>query len=209
MQRRCVIISAYNNSTIRASIALRENDFILCADGGYALAVKEGVKPDLLIGDFDSMAAPASPDCELIRLPVHKDDTDTMACVRYAIGRGFSEIAIVGGMGGRFDHSIASIQTLAYAQSHGADAVLADGDTTVFFVADAARTVARIPGRKLSVFSYTETCTGVTLRGVEYPLTDAVLTQNFPIGVSNEFTADFAEISVQSGVLLIVLSADN
>lgn len=112
-------------------------------------------------------------------------------------------------MGGRFDHSIASIQTLAYAQSHGADAVLADGDTTVFFVADAARTVARIPGRKLSVFSYTETCTGVTLRGVEYPLTDAVLTQNFPIGVSNEFTADFAEISVQSGVLLIVLSADN
>ena len=209
MQRRCVIISAYNTSSVRESIRLRDDDFVLCADGGYALAMREGVRPDLLIGDFDSMAAPENPVCKIVRLPMHKDDTDTMACVRYALDQGFAEIAIVGGIGGRFDHSIASVQTLAYAHSQGADAALLDGDTTAFFIENAARTVACVPGRKLSVFAYTETCTGVTLRGVEYPLTDAVLTQNYPIGVSNEFRADFAEISVKSGILLVVLSVDN
>lgn len=88
MQRRCVIISAYNTSSVRESIRLRDDDFVLCADGGYALAMREGVRPDLLIGDFDSMAAPENPVCKIVRLPMHKDDTDTMACVRYAIDQG-------------------------------------------------------------------------------------------------------------------------
>lgn len=45
MQRRCVIISAYNTSSVRESIRLRDDDFVLCADGGYALAMREGVRP--------------------------------------------------------------------------------------------------------------------------------------------------------------------
>lgn len=208
MQSRCVIISAYNTSTIRRAVTLLDDDYIICADGGYLLAKKENIRPDLAIGDFDSMRLPEQPACEIMRLPTKKDDTDTLACIRYAISRGFCDIVIVGGIGGRFDHSYANVQTLAFAARHGADAMLCDADTRILFVENGSCTVERIPGRKLSVFAYTETCSGVTLRGVEYPLTDAVLTQSYPIGVSNEFTADRAEITVKSGALLIILSAE-
>ena len=109
-----------------------------------------------------------------------------MAGVRYAIGRGLSEVAIVGGMGGRFDpfHSQSPDAGLR-AKATARHAVLASGDTTVFFVADAARTVARIPGRGLSVLSYTEAWYGrnPARSGVSAHRRQCSARQNFPIGL--------------------------
>ena len=66
----------------------------------------------------------------------------------------------------------------------------------------------RIPAgyRHVSVFSYTERCWGVTLRGLSYPLEDGELDQNFPLGVSNSMVEDSASVSVKEGSLLIILS---
>ena len=51
----------------------------------------------------------------------------------------------------------------------------------------------------VSVFSHTSESAGVSIKGLKYSLEDAVLTNTFPLGVSNEFVDEVVEISVRSG----------
>lgn len=200
---RCVIICGFLNGTIRQAIALQPNDFIICADAGLDLALREDIRPDLYIGDGDSRSAVFDGPC--IDLPVRKDDTDLMAAVKHAIDRGYRDLWIVGGLGGRFDHSIASVQTLAYALARGVCARIVDRDTELFLCRDRVILPRRI-GFTLSVFAYGGTCDGVTITGTAYPLKNGVLHPDFPLGVSNEIVEENAVIKTSSGVLLIICS---
>ena len=101
---------------------------------------------------------------------------------------------------------LANISLIAFAATKGADLQIVDGHHQIFAVRDGKRRVPRSSWRNLSVFAFDTECTGVTLRGVKYPLEGAVLTNTFALGVSNEFTEDIAEISVESGILIVVLS---
>ena len=202
---RCVIFTARCEGDLRAAYAPEPGDRILCADGGWKLARALGATPELVIGDFDSAEPPASGAVE--RHPVMKDDTDTMLCVKRGLREGCERFWIVGGFGGRFDHTMANVQSLAYAAARGASAGMADGFCRAFALRNGAMRLARRPG-KLSLFSLSDRCRGVTLRGALYPLEDAELTGDFPLGVSNEYAADEVEISVADGTLLIVQTAD-
>ena len=200
---RCILICGYIQGSIQQAVTIQPDDYILCADAGLDLAIQEGIRPHLYIGDGDSGSVCF--DGPSIHLPVRKDDTDLMACVKYAIAQGYQDLIIVGGLGGRFDHSIASIQTLAYALDHGAKARILDRDTEIFLCRDRI-TIPRRNGFTLSVFAFGGDCSGVSLCGTAYPLENATLTPQFPLGVSNEITADEAVISTKTGTLLIVQS---
>ena len=96
VKERCVIIGASpvcDTDMIKKSVC--ESDFVVCADGGYKYAFAANVKPDLIIGDFDSAEFPENVKCDIVKLPVHKDDTDTMYCVRECMKMGYKEIGIV------------------------------------------------------------------------------------------------------------------
>ncbi len=203
--KRAVIIAAgeYEPGFDAASI-IGKDAFIICADGGYDTAKSLGITPDLFVGDMDSVQN--LPDgCEKILSPVEKDDTDTMLAAKLALARGCRDITIIGGLGGRLDHTIANIQTLLYCTLHGARARLAGASDSAFVIKDER---VSVPAKKgyISVFALTEKCEGVTLKGLRYPLCDALVTNSFPIGVSNEFCEPVAEISVRSGCLLVVFS---
>ena len=58
---------------------------------------------------------------------------------------------------------------------------------------------------KLSVFALDRACEGVNIRGTKWEIEDGVLNNGFPIGVSNEFADEHAEISVRRGALLVTL----
>ena len=98
----------------------RADDFIIAADGGWLACRKTGITPDLLLGDFDSLST--QPDFpNILRVPVEKDDTDTMLAVKTGLERGETEFHIYGGMGGRrTDHTIANFQALLYLARRGA-----------------------------------------------------------------------------------------
>lgn len=98
----------------------RAGDFIIAADGGWLACRKAGITPDLLLGDFDSLST--QPDFpNILRVPVEKDDTDTMLAVKTGLERGETEFHIYGGMGGRrTDHTIANFQALLYLARRGA-----------------------------------------------------------------------------------------
>lgn len=199
---RCVIFTARceGNPEIAYSDR-RADDFILCADAGYQFAQQLGIQPNAVIGDFDSMDAPQGE--KVIRHPIMKDDTDTILCINYALERGLRHFLIVGGLGGRLDHTIANLQTLNYIVAHGGSAQLCDGKQRLWIVQDGGICIPRSNG-KLSIFALDGKCEGVCIRGAKYELENATLSSDYPLGMGNDFVDDTVEIRTKTGVLLVI-----
>lgn len=197
----CHIIGAGERT--RDPIEPAPGDLLIAADGGYTWLRDLGLTPDVLVGDFDSLAeVPALPG--VVPLPKEKDDTDTMAAVRLAMERGFRNFRLYGGTGGRFDHTLANLQILTWLARQGCTNTLYGPTWMASAVADGElRFPAGLSGM-ISVFCQGDTATGVRLEGLKYPLTDATLTCDFALGVSNEFTGVPSRISVGKGCLLVV-----
>lgn len=204
MSEFCLIISGAPECYFPVSFT--KADFVIACDAGYIHAQRADIVPDVIIGDFDSYLGDLPGGVEIIRTKPEKDDTDTMMALKLAIRRGYRRIMLVGALGGRVDHMLANISLIAFAATKGADLQIVDGHHQIFAVRDGKRRVPRSSWRNISVFAFDTECTGVTLRGVKYLLEGAVLTNTFALGVSNEFTEDIAEISVESGILIVVLS---
>ena len=199
--KRCFIFSAGSFYGLRKRP--EPGDYQIAADAGLLLCRKLGLEPDLVIGDFDSMPQPE--DEPTVRVPVEKDDTDTMLAIREGLAQGCTEFYFYGATGGcRLDHTLANLQSLAFLRRHGARGYLYD-DNFVYTVIENETLAVRqtIPWGLLSIFNLESPSAGVTLRGVQYELTDAQLGSDFPLGVSNHIVAPEAKISVRSGLLLL------
>ena len=208
---RCVIIPAWAEHGIRNVVDLQPDDYILCADGGYALAMRENIYPNVVIGDFDSLGKIPKelPDgSQLVKAAQEKNETDTFLCLSYGIQAGFRSFVVAGGIGGRLDHTLANLQLLAYAANHGLDMWIMDANDRVTAMCPGEKIIAKVPGWKLSVLAYDKICKGVTLKNVKYPLQDAQLSNDFPLGISNEFAGKEASISLKEGMLLLFVSRD-
>lgn len=202
--RRCVIFTARIEGTGEI-YAPRSGDYVLCADGGWKAAEALGVAVDRVIGDFDSSEPPQGGNVE--HHPVMKDDTDTLLCVRHGLERGFDRFLIIGGLSGRLDHTMANLQTLAFIASREARGEIRDGRCRATVIKNGGITLARTEG-KLSLFSLSDRCRGVTVSGALYSFEEGELTGNYPLGVSNEFFGEEARISVREGTLLIMVTQE-
>lgn len=204
---KCIIITAYIEGKIK-NIIDTDNSYIICADGGYAKAVAEDITPSVLIGDFDSYNGTLPENIEIIKFPTHKDDTDTYLAISHAMQKGYSDITVVGGLGGRVDHTIANIQNIVSCLRKGLRIKIADEQNKIFALENDEIVIPEERGKKISVFAHGGTARGVSVSGTEYTLKDFDLHPDFPIGVSNEFIEKEAVIKVENGVLLIVLTSD-
>lgn len=199
--RRCVIFTAYCEGDPATFCAAQPGDLVLCADMGWYIAQKAGFTPDIVIGDFDSGDAPDSGLVE--RHPVEKDDTDTMLCVKKGLALGYDDFLIVGGFGGRLDHTLANLQSLLYAVKRGARARMQDGRCRAEVTLSGRVTVPKTGGT-LSVFAMGDVCRGVSIKGTKYDAENLTLTNSFPIGAGNSVIANEAEIAVREGALLVM-----
>lgn len=202
----CYIIGAGDVNSLEIDNSY--NDYIICADGGYDHAKKFNIKPDLIVGDFDS--AVAKPVHEAIQsFPSEKDETDMMLAVNCGLEKGYKKFFIFGGLGGsRFDHSIANIQLLSYINKHKAWGVIIDDDTIVTTIKNASLSLNRDCTGYISIFSLTSKSYGVTIRNLKYELKNAKLDSAYPFGVSNEFIDKPCIINVTKGSLLIIFKGD-
>ena len=201
--KRCFIFAAGSFYGLRERPG-DPDDFIVAADGGYRVCLDQRVKPDLLMGDIDSMEPPADY-THVRRLPVEKDDTDTRAAIRAGLEQGCGLFSIYGGTGGkRLDHTLANLQTLLFLRRRGAMGFLFDDDFlwTVIENGD-IRVTKTVEWGLLSVFCLGDRAEGVEETGVQYPLRDAVLTPDFPLGVSNHILEPEARVSVRKGALAV------
>lgn len=206
--KRWVIFGAADISDYSPiSRRLNDDDYIVCADGGSKHLSPLGIEADLYIGDYDSSNKPDT-DKELMIYPVEKDYTDTLLAIQTGLKRGCRNFLIFGGTGGRADHTYSNIQSLLYAERHGASAALADEKNFMFFLKNDTAYIEKNEGEKVSIFSYDPAASGVTLEGFYYPLVNGTIYSHLPIGVSNYIVADKGKITVKKGTLLIIISKE-
>ena len=228
---RAVIITSYVENPLDIKSLLRPGDKVVCLDGGYDLAVSQNIQPDILLGDLDSMAA--NPETvkalfassaeegegpKLMQYPTEKDFTDLELALRNLDAGEYPEILIIGGIGGRLDQTAVNLQLIArytagydeMARPGGFKVIeMLDGRNRCFAVRGDGASFYKIPaqpGMYLSLLPMSETCRGVSLTGVKYPLVNATLLRGASLAISNEFTEKVAELSVFEGTLLVICS---
>lgn len=202
MNKRYIIFGALKPKKLRFDIL--PSDAVLACDKGYEICTSLGIEPAEAIGDFDSLGY--IPDFKKTEvLPVRKNDTDLGFAINKAIDNGCDEIYIYGAVGGRLDLTVANISLCASACKKGIKTVFF-GDDFDFTVIKSGQTLSFSdpPHKKtVSVFAL-EKCEGVNLSGFEYNLENAKLDPLYPLGVSNAFKDKKAEISLDTGLLLIL-----
>jgi len=197
----CCIVGAGDNYGLDFTVA--DGDLLIAADGGLTYLLEHGITADLVLGDFDSLSQ--KPELSnVITLSSIKDDTDTLAAVREGMKRGYESFHIYCGTGGRAEHTIANIQMLGYLSQSGMSGYLFDRDTIITAVTSGSITFADRCSGYLSVFSFSDKASGVTLKGLKYELENADLTNTFPVGVSNEFIGVDSTVAVNDGTLIVV-----
>lgn len=188
-------------------ITLADNRYVIAADRGFAYLEVQGISADLVVGDFDSLGRiPDHPN--LIAHPPEKDDTDMMLAVKEGLRRGYRTFFLYGGMGGRLDHTLANLQTLAYLSEQNAAGYLIGEGTAVTAIKNGGIFFPNTMEGLLSVFCHGDYARGVCLKGLKYELNNAELTPCFPVGVSNEFIGQESSVSVSDGTLLVLWSHD-
>lgn len=196
----CYIFAAGNG--FPKAFSPDKNDIVIAADAGIKNLSVFGVSPDIAVGDFDSLGYVPN-NCETIRHPVMKDDTDTMLALKTGLERGFRRFVIYGGTGGRPDHTLANYQTLCFASVNGAQAYLCGDDYCACAVTNGRITFKSLASGSISVFAFCP-CNGVTLKGLTYPLENSDLSPFFPLGVSNSFNGKSSTIEVKNGTLVVI-----
>lgn len=204
---KCVIVSGAPENNIEYYFDyIKKNTFVICADSGYIKCEKLNITPDLIIGDFDSSKMPAL-SCDIIKLNVRKDDSDTFHCVKTAVDLGYEEIIILGGIGSRIDHTYSNILSLYYCINHSVKSYLINADNKVF-ITDKPTVLNNDKYKFFSLFALFETVYGLNIKGADYDIEDYDLLPTDQITQSNGFIGRDVSINFNSGKLLIILCND-
>ncbi|MBQ7128965.1 MAG: thiamine diphosphokinase [Clostridia bacterium] len=199
---RCVIVGGaeIENYERLKQILLKDDYFIFC-DSGLKHLKELSVKPNLIVGDFDSFKQPET-DIKIIKLPHEKDDTDTFAAVKTAIKNGFCDFLIIGVIGQRLDHTIANVSMLKYLKNKKATAKIID-DYSEMFLLEKECEISKEECEYFSVIALSEKLEGLSIKGAKYELENAVIENSFQLGVSNEPKSN-TTITLEKGDALII-----
>ena len=198
--KKCYIIGAGSFSTV---FTPDKGDLVIAADGGYDHLARVGIRCDVLIGDLDSIESLPN-DIEAVKFPVKKDETDMHLAYLEGAKRGYTDFCILGGTGGREDHTFANYCLLLCIANNGHTARLLSDTGEVQVLKNASLTVTGEPMKHLSLFPFGCTARGVSVTGAEYECEDITLEPHFPLAVSNRFLYGEVKISVKDGTLLVM-----
>lgn len=199
--RRCFIFAAGSFYGLRECPA--PGDLVIAADAGYRLCQSLGIIPDLVLGDFDSMPEPEG--IAVRRVPVEKDDTDTMLALKTGLEAECDAFYLYGFTGGkRLDHTLANLQSLLYLRRRGARGWLYGDDFLWTAIENESLSIQKeVEWGLFSAFCLGDEARGIDETGFQYPLKNAVLTPEFPLGVSNHILERSAVVTVRNGALLV------
>ena len=225
IDRDVVIVADGDVDLLRLAALLRPAEgaldaalpLVIAADGGAAKALAAGVRPDIVIGDGDSLTIAererlAGLGVEVRTASVDKDESDSELCLAAAVQAGATRITMLGALGGdRPEHGIANVLQLADPRLDGRDVVIADGATVLTRMGrrDGPGT-ATIEGRAgdfVSLFPLGDRVEGIRTEGLRFALHDETLEQGPSRGLSNELLGAVAHIRSARGRLLIVHTA--
>ncbi|PLT45855.1 thiamine pyrophosphokinase [Paenibacillus pasadenensis] len=190
---------------------LRPGDYIIGADAGALFLIRSGIRPDLSLGDFDSvqedeLAEIEAGSAELASFdPIDKNYTDTELALRRALDLDPASILIVGALGSRFDHSLANVHLLRLAAERGVETTIEDETNRIRLMRGGQSLhLQRSRFPHVSLLPLGETASGITLEGFRYPLREAELRIGQSLGISNALDGQTGRVSLRQGWLLVM-----
>lgn len=199
---------------LQEQLELWPDHVVIAADRGLESCMALNIEPDYVIGDFDSLDPRIkekflSDQKNVTKLNPVKDDTDTEAALQLAFEKTPGDILILGGTGTRLDHVLGNISVLCQGFAHQRQVMLLDEHNRIRTI-NGPLTIKKAEqfGKYISLLPLTTEVTGLTLRGMFYPLCGFTLKIGTSIGISNEIVAEEAEILFDSGILIVVESRD-
>jgi thiamine pyrophosphokinase len=191
-----------------ARALLADDDFVIAADGGARHTLAIGRTPDLVVGDLDSITRETrekleQAGVEFVRFSRDKNETDLELAIQHALRLNFGKILVVAALGERLDQTLGNLSLMTDPKLSDLDLRLDDGAEEVFFCRDQARVCGR-NGDVVSLIPWQGDVTGVLTSGLKWPLAEETLYANKTRGISNEMTAEIAEVRINSGLLLVV-----
>ena len=218
MNRRTVVVSGgmLDEEFTLQILKSEETEYIVAADHGLEFLYKHGIKPDYIVGDFDSTSD------EIVnyyktetKVPIRqfnpvKDASDTEIAIRLAMTLGAKEILILGATGGRIDHLWANVQSLAIPFKAGIDAVIMDTQNKIRLIGGGETHLKKgeTYGPYFSVFPLGEEVYGFSIKGAKYPLDNHTLIPYDSLCVSNQFQEDEVTISFMKGIVILMETKD-
>ncbi len=215
-----------------ARAAIQPTDIIVAADGGAKHCRTLGVVPHILIGDFDSLApadlaALEAAGTRIVRHPARKDQTDLELALDFALAEGASDIVILGGLGGRWDQTLANVLLLVRSGDFSRLTTdpkgvlrkvvttnvrirLLDGAQEISLVRGPSEfTLSGNAGDTVSLIPIGGDAHGITTSGLEYPLHDETLIFGSTRGISNVMMEREATVSLVEGLLICTVIRQN
>ena len=199
---KCMIFGAGKRCAREKISTPSPGDLLIAADGGWQWMQELGWNPDVVLGDFDSLAS--QPPADAVRFPSVKDDADMALAVAEGWQRGYRTFLLYGGTGGRPDHTMANYQLLAGLSKRTGSGFLVDDRMTATAITNGEIRFRTLSSGYISVFSFDETAKGVTIEGLKYSMQGGVLSNTRALGLSNEFQGKQAHILVREGTLLVL-----
>lgn len=187
---------------------ITDTDYLVAVDGGLRHLEALGFLPDMLIGDLDSVTPAqlqrlSGGKMEIIRFPIEKDETDLELALLEVMKCGADEIAIIGGLGGRIDQTLANVFLMLLPDLTGKNVYMLTQNEKVFVIQE-QKAIRGAEGDLISLIPLNGDANGVTTIGLKYPLTNETLKFERSRGISNRMLSDQAEVKVEEGVLLCV-----
>ena len=218
MNRQTVVVSGgmLDEEFTLQILKSEETEYIVAADHGLEFLYKHGIKPDYIVGDFDSTSD------EIVnyyrtetKVPIRqfnpvKDASDTEIAIRLAMTLGAGEILILGATGGRIDHLWANVQSLAIPFKAGINAVIMDRQNKIRLIGGGETHLKKgeTYGPYFSVFPLGEEVFSFSIKGAKYPLTNHTLIPYDSLCVSNQFQEDEVTISFLNGIVILMETKD-
>lgn len=226
-KNKIAIITSYLEGINKLKEILKNTtfDFVICADGGDEIAKKIDLSSDIVIGDFDSSPldynfyneldeninlSDSKKDLQVIKLPRDKDLTDTEAALELALNYDFEEMTIIGGLGRRFDHTMGNIALLEkYSLNFPNKKIfILDGINKVRVLTSGHYEILKTYYKYIGLIPITKEVTGITTKGLKYPLSGESLYRTSTRGLSNELVEEEGSISLKNGVLMVIETND-
>jgi thiamine pyrophosphokinase len=202
--RTLIFLGGEKPSSSLSREAARQAGFIIAADSGYLPALESGVEPNVVTGDFDSLAAPPLSETIAVIPAPEQDATDFQKALRH-IPAGTRTVEILGGTGLRSDHFLTNL-LIAAGLPQGQSVAFHDDTQSIHRVTrDCPLETVVAQNTVVSLIPFS-TCSGVTTKGLHWNLNRASMGPNAQLGQSNRADQSRIRVEIASGVLFVVIN---
>jgi thiamine pyrophosphokinase len=200
---------ANDGPLVRQVLSAAADAWVIAADGGARQAAFFGFRPQIIIGDLDSLSlaevtALEAQGIEIRAAPPEKDETDLELALLYAAGQGAGWIRIIGGLGDRLDQTLGNLYLMALPALHGIDVRLVARNQEAWLLHPGENRIEGAPGDTLSLLPVSGDASGIRTDGLYYPLRYETLSFGPARGMSNLLTGSHARVTLGSGLLLAI-----